>query len=158
LEYYTLLEYSEVPIVKKSALVHHSAQEMFQLVCDFETYPEFLPWCSNSRLISRTPDEICGELEVSRVGIRQRFSTRNRLVTNERMDISLQEGPFQKLEGEWRFTKLGEDACKVELMLDFKFAGRMIDAAFGRVFNQIANTLVDAFCKRADDIYGKVKK
>jgi ribosome-associated toxin RatA of RatAB toxin-antitoxin module len=136
-------------------LVAHSAQRMYELVCDFEAYPEFLPWCSQSRLISRTPEQICGELEVSRVGIRQRFSTCNLLVENERMDILLRDGPFRKLEGGWRFQALQEDACKVELLLDFEFAGKLIDAAFGRVFNQIANTLVDAFCKRADDLYGK---
>ncbi|MBV2093105.1 MAG: type II toxin-antitoxin system RatA family toxin [Candidatus Thiodiazotropha sp. (ex Ctena orbiculata)] len=144
-----------MPVVKKSALVPHSAHEMFQLVCAFESYPEFLPWCSDSRLISRTPEELCGELEVSRVGIRQRFSTCNKLVTDERMDIQLREGPFQKLQGSWHFTPLKEDACKVELVLEFEFAGRLIDAAFGRVFSQIANTLVDAFCKRADEVYRK---
>ncbi|MBW9258287.1 MAG: type II toxin-antitoxin system RatA family toxin [Candidatus Thiodiazotropha sp. (ex. Lucinisca nassula)] len=144
-----------MPVVKKSALVPHSAHEMFQLVCAFESYPEFLPWCSDSRLISRTPEELCGELEVSRVGIRQRFSTCNKLVTDERMDIQLREGPFQKLQGSWHFIPLKEDACKVELVLEFEFAGRLIDAAFGRVFSQIANTLVDAFCKRADEVYRK---
>jgi ribosome-associated toxin RatA of RatAB toxin-antitoxin module len=144
-----------MPVVKKTALVHHSAAEMYRLVCDFEAYPEFLPWCSDSRLLSHSEEEICGELEVSRVGIRQRFSTCNRLLKNERMDIQLREGPFRKLEGGWRFHALRSDACKVELELDFEFAGRLIDAAFGRVFNQIANTLVDAFCKRADEVYGK---
>jgi ribosome-associated toxin RatA of RatAB toxin-antitoxin module len=144
-----------MPVVNKSALVHHSAQEMYELVCDFESYPDFLPWCSDSRLISRSPEEICGELEVSRVGIRQRFSTCNRLVENERMEIMLRDGPFRKLQGGWHFSALQADACKVELVLDFEFAGRLIDAAFGRVFNQIASTLVDAFCKRADEVYGR---
>jgi ribosome-associated toxin RatA of RatAB toxin-antitoxin module len=147
-----------MPVVCKSALVHHSASAMYELVCDFEAYPEFLPWCSNSRLISRSAEQLCGELEVSRVGIRQRFSTCNRLVENERMDILLHDGPFRKLQGRWRFHALRSDACKVELELDFEFAGRLIDAAFGRVFNQIANTLVDAFCKRADEVYGKGAK
>jgi ribosome-associated toxin RatA of RatAB toxin-antitoxin module len=145
-------------LVSKSALVHHSASAMYKLVCDFEAYPEFLPWCSDSRLISRSAEQICGELEVNRVGIRQRFSTCNRLVENERIDILLRDGPFRKLQGGWRFHALRSDACKVELELDFEFAGRLIDAAFGRVFNQIANTLVDAFCKRADEVYGKGAK
>ena len=142
-----------MPVVSKSALVHHSAQQMYELVCDFEAYPEFLPWCSGSRLISRTQEQICGELEVSRIGIRQRFSTCNRLVPGERMDIELRDGPFRKLEGGWRFTRQREDASKVELVLDFEFSGKLIDAAFGRAFNQIANSLVDAFCKRADEVY-----
>ncbi|MCU7906432.1 MAG: type II toxin-antitoxin system RatA family toxin [Candidatus Thiodiazotropha sp. (ex Epidulcina cf. delphinae)] len=146
-----------MPVVKKSALVYHSAQQMYRLVCDFESYPEFLPWCSDSRLIYRTEQEICGELEVSRIGIRQRFSTCNRLVKNEKMDIQLRDGPFRKLQGGWRFLALQPDACKIELVLEFDFAGKLIDAAFGRAFSQIANTLVDAFCKRADGVYGSEK-
>ncbi|RDH84326.1 MAG: ubiquinone-binding protein [endosymbiont of Escarpia spicata] len=142
-----------MPVVSKSALVHHSAEEMYRLVCDFESYPEFLPWCSASRLISRTEDQICGELEVSRLGIRQRFSTCNALVVNERMDIQLRDGPFKKLQGGWRFTPLKTDASKVELVLDFEFSGKLIDAAFGKVFNHIATTLVESFCKRADEVY-----
>lgn len=142
-----------MPVVSKSALVLHSAKEMYDLVCDFESYPEFLPWCSDSRLISRSPEKLCGELEVSRIGIKQRFATCNRLVENEKMDIDLLEGPFRRLHGGWRFTALQPGACKVELKLEFEFAGKLIDAAFGRVFSQIANTLVDAFCKRADEIY-----
>ncbi|MET0070425.1 MAG: type II toxin-antitoxin system RatA family toxin [Candidatus Thiodiazotropha sp.] len=142
-----------MPVVSKSALVLHSAQEMYELVCDFESYPDFLPWCSSSRLISRSEEKLCGELEVSRIGIRQRFATCNQLVKNQRMEIALLEGPFRKLHGAWQFTELQPGACKVELLLEFEFAGKMIDAAFGRVFSQVANTLVDAFCKRADEIY-----
>ena len=142
-----------MPVVKKSALVPFSSARMYDLVYNFEAYPEFLPWCNNSRLISCTEDEICGELEVSRVGINQTFSTRNRLVKNERMDIELLEGPFRKLQGGWRFTALQENACKIELELDFEFSGRLINSAFGKVFSQIANTLVDAFCKRANEVY-----
>jgi ribosome-associated toxin RatA of RatAB toxin-antitoxin module len=142
-----------MPVVRKSALVHHSASEMYQLVCDFETYPEFLPWCTDSRLLSRSDSEICGELEVSRIGIKQRFSTCNRLVENERMDIELRDGPFRKLQGGWVFTALREDASKVELVLEFEFNNKLIDSAFGRVFDHIANTLVEAFCKRADEVY-----
>lgn len=144
-----------MPIVTKSALVHHTAAQMFELVCDFEAYPQFLPWCSNSNLITRSETEICGELEVSRIGIKQRFSTCNALIKDQRMDIVLRDGPFHKLEGHWIFTALTEDASKVELLLDFEFASRLIDTAFGKVFGHIANTLVDAFCKRADEIYGK---
>lgn len=126
---------------------------MYDLVSDFESYPEFLPWCSDSKLISRTETEICGELEVSRIGIKQRFSTCNVLLENQRMDIVLRDGPFKKLEGGWVFTPLKEDASKVELMLDFEFSHKLIEAAFGRVFGHIANTLVEAFCKRADEVY-----
>ncbi len=141
-----------MPVVHKSALVAHSAAEMFELINDVESYPQFLPWCKSTKLLSRENDLLCGELEVSRVGISQRFSTCNQLFPYERIVIQLKDGPFKSLQGEWRFTVLREDACKVELELDFEFSGKLINSAFGAVFSQIANTLVDAFCKRADEV------
>ncbi len=142
-----------MPVVKKSALVSHSAAQMFELINDVESYPEFLPWCRSTRLLSRSETELCGELEVVRVGIRQKFSTCNTLHPFERIDIRLKDGPFKQLQGHWRFTALREDACKVQLELEFEFSGRLINSAFGRVFSQIANSLVDAFCRRADEVY-----
>jgi ribosome-associated toxin RatA of RatAB toxin-antitoxin module len=141
-------------VVEKSALLPYSAAAMYRLVSDMERYPEFLPWCSGARLISHTGDELCGEIEVSRLGITQRFSTCNRLWENERMELRLREGPFRRLEGAWDFKPLREDACKVSLRLEFEFSGKLIDRAFGAVFSQIANTLVDAFSKRAQEVYG----
>ncbi len=143
-----------MPVVKKSALVPHSAEQMFDLVNDMESYPQFLPWCRSTRLLSRTDTELCGELEVARVGISQTFSTCNRLYPVERIEIKLRNGPFRRLHGGWVFTPLRDDACKVELELDFELSGKLINSAFGVVFGQIANTLVDAFCKRADEVYG----
>ena len=140
-------------IVSKSALVPYAAEQMYRLVNDMEAYPDFLPWCRAARVISHTEEEMCGEMEVARAGIRQRFSTCNQLVPNERIEIRLREGPFHKLCGTWVFNALAEDACKVELTMEFEFAGRLIDRAFGAVFNHIAATLVDAFCKRAEEIY-----
>ena len=130
-----------------------SAMQMYDLVNDVESYPRFLPWCSDGRLVSSTEDELCGEIEVSRAGVKQRFTTCNKLVKGERIDIGLKKGPFKKLEGSWVFTPLQENACKVELSLHFEFSGALIDRAFGKVFNQIAVTMVDAFCKRAGEVY-----
>lgn len=140
-------------VVKKSALVPYSAGQMFDLVYDVGSYPQFLPWCSRTEVISETAEQICGLIEVARLGIHQTFSTCNRFERPQRMEISLLDGPFRRLHGGWRFTPLREDASKVELELDFEFSGRLIDKAFGPVFNQIANTLVDAFCRRAEDVY-----
>jgi len=141
-------------VVEKSALVPFSAAQMYALVSDMERYPEFLPWCSGARLISKDGEELCGEIEVSRLGVTQRFSTCNRLHPPERMELRLREGPFHSLEGAWVFSPLREDACKVQLRLEFEFSGRLIDKAFGAVFGQIANSLVDAFCTRAYEVYG----
>ncbi len=142
-----------MPLVKKSALVPYSAAQMFGLVLDMGAYPQFLPWCHGTRVISHADHQLCGEIEVARLGIHQRFSTCNRYIPDRRMNIDLLDGPFRKLTGGWIFTPLREDACKVELELDFEFRGGLIDKAFGAVFHQIANSLVDAFCKRAEEIY-----
>lgn len=141
-------------VVEKSALVPFPASAMYGLVTDMERYPEFLPWCSGARLLSHSGEELCGEIEVSRLGVTQRFSTCNRLHPPDRMELRLREGPFHKLDGAWEFTALRDDACKVSLRLEFEFSGRLIDRAFGAVFSQIANSLVDAFCRRAHEVYG----
>jgi len=140
--------------VEKSALVPYSAQAMFDLVADVESYKEFLPWCSNSRRISIGDTEVCGWIEVSRLGITQSFSTCNALYPPERMTLVLNEGPFKSLHGEWRFVPLREDACKVMLTMEFEFSGKLINAAFGKVFNQVANSLVESFVQRAGEVYG----
>lgn len=140
--------------VEKTALVAHSSQRMYELVADVDRYQEFLPWCRSSSLISRDDELLCGEIEVAKAGVVQSFSTCNRLHPYERMDIDLKEGPFKKLSGHWQFVSLREDACKIVLVLDFEFSNRLMNSAFGVVFGQIANTLVDSFCKRASDLYG----
>jgi ribosome-associated toxin RatA of RatAB toxin-antitoxin module len=140
--------------VEKSALVPFSAPAMFELVNDVDNYQVFLPWCRTSRVLSDTEDERCGELEVARAGIRQTFATCNRLHYPERIDLRLKEGPFRRLEGHWQFQPLSDTACKVRLEIEFEFSGKLIDAAFGAVFRQIADSLVDAFCKRAAEVYG----
>ena len=139
--------------VEKSALVPFSAERMFDLVKDVNAYQDFLPWCSGSEVLLEEPNRICGRLDIERVGIRQSFTTCNRFEAPRRMDIQLEEGPFKSLHGHWEFIELREDACKVELTLDFEFAGSLINAAFGKVFQQIANTMVDSFVQRAREVY-----
>jgi len=142
-----------MPVVTKSALVTFSASRMFDLVAGMEDYPKFLPWCMAAEVLSREDNRICGRMEIARVGIHQAFTTCNRMVPGERIELALVDGPFRKLQGVWIFRPLRRDACKVELELDFEFSGKLIDKAFGGVFNQIANTLVDTFCKRAEEVY-----
>ena len=141
--------------IKRSALVPYSTRQMFELVNNIEDYPRFLPWCQSSKILSRTDEEVVATLEVSWKGIRKNFSTRNRLFPYERVDINLANGPLQHMEGIWSFVALDEQACKVMLDLEFEFAGNFIDRFFQPVFQHIANTLVDAFCKRAVELYGK---
>lgn len=139
-------------VVDKSALVPYPASAMYDIVNDVDRYPEFLPWCRSARLLSRTEDQLCGEIEVSKAGVTQVFSTCNKLFPCERIDIELKEGPFRKLHGSWHFKALRADACKVSLILEFEFSNVLMNKAFGVVFSQIANSLVEAFCKRAGEV------
>lgn len=139
--------------VSRSALVPHSAAEMFSLVDDIESYPEFLPWCSSATVHSRSGDIVEATLEIRRAGIHKSFRTRNRVRANERIDIALISGPFRRLSGVWRFKALEERACEVSLELEFEFEHVISSLFFGRVFEEISRSLVDAFTRRADDVY-----
>ncbi len=141
--------------ISRSALVMHSAKEMFELVNDCESYPKFLPGCSNARLIERKDDYLIGELELSKAGMTYRFTTRNELQDPERIDLKLVDGPFKKLEGHWHFQPLADKACKVYFELDFEIAGKLVSKALTPLFSQMASSQVDAFVKRADEVYGK---
>ena len=105
-------------------------------------------------MLSLTDDRMCARITVARAGIRQSFSTCNRLVPHEQIELHLEEGPFRHLHGLWNFLALREDASKVSLRLEFEFSGRLINMAFGAVFSHIADNLVEAFCNRAREVYG----
>jgi ribosome-associated toxin RatA of RatAB toxin-antitoxin module len=140
--------------VIKSVLVAHSAQRMFELVDAVEKYPEFLPWCGSSECNFRDDKITRATLHINYRGIRQSFSTENVKTPSALMQIRLIEGPFRTLEGSWRFTDLNGRGCKVELSLQYEFASRLLEKLIGPVFGYIANTMVDAFVKRAQSIYG----
>ncbi len=141
--------------ISRSALVPHSAEQMYELVSDVDSYHEFLPWCRESFVSKRTEDEMTGTIVIAKGGLERSFTTLNRLQRGKMMEMRLIEGPFRHLEGFWRFQALRDDACKVSLDLEFEFSNRLMTMAFGRIFTQIANTLVDAFVKRADQLYGR---
>lgn len=139
--------------VDRSALVLHTAEEMFDLINDVERYPEFLPWCAKTEVVSRTDDELVATLYLSKGGLNYSFTTRNSLAKPTQMTLELEEGPFSTLSGIWNFKVLSEEACKVTLNLNFEFSGKIASFAMSKVFNQVATTLVDAFVTRADEIY-----
>lgn len=141
--------------IAKSALVNHSAAEMFALVDDVAAYAEFLPWCGGSEEISRSEDEVSATVVIAHSGLNKAFTTQNRLQKPKMIEMTLVNGPFKHLHGFWRFESLGDDACKVSLDLEYEFSNRLISMVVGPVFNQIANTLVDSFCQRAEVIYGR---
>ena len=139
--------------IDKTALVMHSAERMFRLVNDVARYPEFLPWCAHTEILEQSDEQITASMDIARSGIRQRLTTRNRLWSPEVIDITLVDGPFRSLAGRWHFKPLGANACKVILTLDFEFSGSLARMTFGQVFSHAANTMVDAFCRRADQLY-----
>ena len=139
--------------VSRSALVHFSAARMFGLVDDIERYPEFLPWCSSTAVSLRDPEMTRATININYHGIRQSFSTENHKQFPQRMTIRLVEGPFKTLDGEWLFTPLDEQACKIDFQLHYEFSSILLEKLVGPVFGYIAGTMVDAFLKRAEQLY-----
>ncbi len=140
--------------VQRSALVMHSAQNMYDLVNKVEHYPDFLPWCDGAEVIERTDVIQEARVRVSKGGVGAAFVTRNSMVPKQRIEITLKDGPFTELHGVWEFKALMENACKVTLDLSFEMDNSLLKSAVGKVFEQAASTMVDSFCTRADQLYG----
>lgn len=141
--------------VSRSAIVPFSAEEMFALVEDIERYPDFLPWCGGAEVTSRDPVKTSATIHINYRGVRQSFSTDNRKYPPERMTMNLVQGPFRALDGEWRFVMLGAAASRVEFNLQYEFSSALLERLVGPVFGHIAGTMVDAFLKRAEQLYGR---
>lgn len=145
-----------MPLISRQSLVMYSPAEMYDLVNDINAYPEFLPWCRSSEVISETEDAIEASVEIAKGSLNKSFSTRNLLQKNKMIEMKLLEGPFKHLEGYWRFNPLKDPtACKVTLDLEFEFNSKLMEIAVGPIFSKIANTLVDSFSKRAISVYGE---
>ncbi len=144
--------------VHKSVLIWYSAEEMYALVTDVAAYPAFLPWCDRSRVIDQDASGMTAEVGLSFGGIGQSFTTRNTHVPGREVQLKLVSGPFSNLDGVWKFTPVGEAgerACRVELNLNYGFSNFALQALIGPVFDKIASSLVEAFVKRAEQVYGK---
>lgn len=140
--------------ITRSALVMYTAEQMFELVNDVRRYPEFLEGCKKTEVISEGDDFIEARLTIAKAGFNQSFSTHNRLVRPEKMEMELIDGPFTRFYGVWHFHKLSDKACKVSLDMEFEVSGKISGVALGVVFKQVANMMVDAFVKRAKVVYG----
>jgi len=136
-------------------MVPYTPGQMFALVADVNAYDAFLPWCSSSRVLREEAELVEAEVAIAYGRLHKTFATRNRLQQDKMIEMRLLEGPFRHLEGYWRFDRLGEQGCKVSLDLEFEFSSKLVALAMGPVFTQIANSLVDAFCQRAEQIYGR---
>jgi ribosome-associated toxin RatA of RatAB toxin-antitoxin module len=142
--------------IQRSALVHYSPAEMYRLVNDVADYPNFLPWCRSAKVKSESDTEMVASVEIAKGVLNKTFTTHNQLLQDHRIELQLLDGPFKKLSGFWQFDALKTaNACKVSLDLQFEFDSAMMSIAAKPVFTQIANSLVDAFCKRAVEVYGE---
>lgn len=155
--------------VNKSVLLWYSPREMYALVTAVEDYAQFLPWCERAEVLQQHDDGVTARLHIAFAGIKQAFTTRNTNIESSEVHMRLVDGPFSKLEGTWKFTPLqkpgspvpapGESlpeptACKVEFSLSYDFSSRPLALVISPVFDRIANTFVDAFVKRAEQVYG----
>ena len=145
---------SKMPRILRSADVPFPAPDMFSLVADIERYPRFLPWCRSATVHARTPTVVTASLEIARGPFRKSFTTRNRMVDSERIDIELVDGPFSHLDGYWSFDETAARSCKVGFEMRFEVSNRVLARVLAPLFEEIARTMVDAFCRRAHQVYG----
>ncbi len=148
-----------MPHIHRHALLPYSSAQMFALVDDVERYPEFLPWCVQAEVLDvqvaadGAPQKRAA-LTLKKGPVAERFVTRNSLYAPTRILLNLDQGPFKKLAGEWRFTSIAESGCKVELELDFEVAGFVLSKLLSPILTGALDSLVDAFCARARQVYG----
>lgn len=140
--------------IQRSALLPYSAQAMYELVNDVRRYPEFLPWCVSTELLESTETSLRARISVAKAGISQHLTTRNRMVPGESILLEMEDGPFKHFRGQWQFKPLMEKACKISLELSFDYDSPLVQATLGPIYTQAANTMVDAFCQRAKQLYG----
>jgi ribosome-associated toxin RatA of RatAB toxin-antitoxin module len=145
--------------VKKSVLLWYSPREMFDLVTAVNDYPHFLPWCESAQLLQQHDDGVTARLGLSYMGVRHAFTTRNANVLGESVHMQLVDGPFSTLDGTWLFRPLGRPAsdvpaCKIEFDLRYAFSSGALESVVSPVFDRVANTFVDCFVKRAEEVYG----
>ncbi len=140
--------------VTKSVLVMHTPAQMFELVDRVELYPQFLPWCGGTKVLAQTDEHKTARIDIDYHGVHAHFTTDNLNRPPDSIVITLKDGPFKHLHGEWRFRALGQDGCKVEFGLAYEFATSLLDKVIGPVFNHIASTFIEAFVRRADAVYG----
>lgn len=139
--------------IHKSAVVPFSASQIYALVNDIESYPQFLPWCTGAQILARGEGELTARLALSIGKLRKTLTTRNTLRPGECIEMCLVEGPFRHLRGEWRFQQNGT-SCRISLDMDFEFKSRMLKLALGAPFRKIADSMMEAFIRRAEALYG----
>jgi ribosome-associated toxin RatA of RatAB toxin-antitoxin module len=145
--------------VRRSVLLWYAPREMYQLVTAVQDYPRFLPWCERAEVLHSHDDGVTARLSLAYMGVRHAFTTRNQHVTDESVTVSLVDGPFSRLDGTWLFKPLGrpgaeQPACRIEFDLRYAFSSRALETVVAPVFDRIADTFVDSFVRRAEEVHG----
>ncbi len=141
--------------LEKTVLVPYTAEQMYKIVNQAEDYPKFLPWCDKADILMRSDTEQKATLSMSYLVLKQHFTTHNTMTPNQRIEMNLVEGPFQKLYGLWQFKAIGETGCRIDFFIDYEFSNAFLDKMIGPVFNQISRTLMDAFVEEANKRYSE---
>ncbi|WAJ69629.1 type II toxin-antitoxin system RatA family toxin [Catenovulum adriaticum] len=142
-----------MPKVHRHALVMFSAKQMYDLVNDVSSYPKFVPDCLDVKVMSQSETELKASVQIGKANIGKWFTTHNKMQVGRQVEINLVDGPFKRLTGLWQFIPLDEEACKVVLDLEFEFSSKLVEIAFGSIFNHMANNMVKAFTQRANVVY-----
>ena len=141
--------------ISKSSSVPYTAQQMYDLVNDIESYPEYLQWCSEAHIDVPGVKQLNASLTLQAGKIKQTFSTHNTMVPGQEINIRLLKGPFKHLNGKWQFTDQDNDCCLITFNMDFEYKNRIVKMALSSVFNKIVDTMVDSFTQRAHELYGR---
>jgi ribosome-associated toxin RatA of RatAB toxin-antitoxin module len=142
--------------IQRSALVMHSAENMFRLVNDVGAYPEFMEGCRGSEILEEGEDYMVARLDLQKKGIKTSFVTHNRLMPFEKIALELHSGPFKQLRGAWTFKPLAEKACKVSFFLEFEANSQLVGVAANGLFASVTNSLVTSISSQADKVYGAI--
>jgi len=140
-------------VIERSAIVTHTAGQMFSLVNDVGRYPEFLPWCTGARVHDESETQRLASITVAWGILKTAFTTRNTLQHDTKILMALVDGPFRELTGEWRFDAIGGRGSRVSFRVEFEFKNRLTAVALSAAFESLCSTIVDAFVTRADKTY-----
>lgn len=139
--------------IKRSALVQYSAEQMYNLVNDVAQYDKFLPWCGGSRIQSQRDNKMIASVDIAFHGLKKTFTTENTQTPHNELQMHLVEGPFSHLTGVWHFKDLGAQGSRISLELQFDFDNFLLRKVVAPVFSKIADSMVDSFCQRAQQVY-----
>ncbi|PTN11786.1 type II toxin-antitoxin system RatA family toxin [Nitrosomonas aestuarii] len=140
--------------IEKTVLVEYSAEQMFNLVDRVEQYPDFLPWCGGTVVDQQNETITHATVKINYHHVKHSFTTENKRNPPELIEMTLLDGPFEHLDGHWRFIPLSDEACKIEFRLHYTFSHKILEKLVGPVFHMIANSFVESFIERADAVYG----